>query len=128
MCAVVCVCVCGCVRGCVCLFVPVLIRIYTTGPRFNVVSCIAHYCYLPRGWKLKPETNSEPCAVKCTREISVARKSGCVRGVNLRLSQPEATMGCCGKTISSQAFSVEGRGQKRGGVTGERGNILNYFE
>ncbi|CAK6952017.1 Hypothetical predicted protein [Scomber scombrus] len=50
--------------------------IYTTGPCFNVVSCIAYYCYLPRGWKSKPETNSEPCAVKCTREISVARKSG----------------------------------------------------
>lgn len=45
----------------------------------------------------------------------MVRKSGCVRGVNLRLSQPEATMGCCGKTISSQAFSVKGRGQ-RGGV------------
>lgn len=32
----------------------------------------------------------------------------CVRGVNLRLSQPEATMGCCGKTISCQA--LKGRG------------------
>ena len=92
-----------------CLFIPVLIRIYTTGPWFSVVSSIAHYCYLPRGWKLKPETNNEPCGVKCTQEISVARKSGCVRGVNLRLSQPEATMGCCGEMISSKAFSVEGR-------------------
>lgn len=108
MCA--CVPMCVCARACVCLFVPVLIRIYTTGPWFNVVSCIAHYCYLPWGWKLKPETNSEPRAVKCTREISVARKSGRVRGVNLRLSQPEATMGCCGEMISRQAFSVEGRG------------------
>lgn len=108
-------CVCLCVHSGlhvpVWLFVPVLIRIYTTEPRFSVVSCIAHYCYLPRGWKLKPETNSEPCAVKCTREISVARKSECVRGVNLRLSQPEATMGCCAQTVPSHARSVEGRGQ-----------------
>ena len=43
----------------------------------------------------------------------MARKSGCVRGVNLRLSQPEATMGWCGKKISSQASSV-----KDGGETG----------
>lgn len=108
-----------------CLLFLVLIRIYTTGPGFNVVSCIAHYCYLPWGWKLKSETNSEPCAVKCTREISVARKSGCVRGVNLRLSQPEATMGCCGKTISSQAFSVEGREHyKVEWEIAERHNIL----
>lgn len=115
MCACVCVCVCGRLCVPVCLFVPVLIRIYTTGPCFNVVSCIAHYRYLPQGWKLKSETNSEPCAVKCTQEISQARKSGCVRGVNLRLSQPEATIGCCGETIFSQAFRLEGRKQKKGG-------------
>lgn len=47
----------------------------------------------------------------------MVRKSGCVRGVNLRLSQPEATAGCCGKTISSQAFSVKDReeGRREGG-------------
>ena len=78
---------------CVCVFVPVLIRIYATGPCLAVASCIAHYRYLPQGWKLKHETNREPCAAKCTQEISQARKLGCVRGVNLRLSQPEATIG-----------------------------------
>lgn len=76
------------------VFVPVLIRIYATGPRFAVASCIAHYRYLPRGCELKHETNSELCAAKCAQEISQARKLGCVRGVNLRLSQPEATIGC----------------------------------
>lgn len=48
-----CVRACDCRRKggcrCVCLLVPVLIRIYTTGPGFNVVSCIAHYRYLPPG-------------------------------------------------------------------------------
>ncbi len=117
----VCVCVCVC-------SVPVLIRIYTAGPCFNVVSCIAHYCYLPPGWKSKPETNSELCAVKCTQEISVARKSGCVRGVNLRLSQPEATMGCCGKTISSQAFRVEAVTKRWGGVLWWRDVLCNLIQ
>lgn len=44
-----CVCVTAGGRAavCVCLSVPVLIRIYTTGPGFIVVSCIAHYRYLP---------------------------------------------------------------------------------
>lgn len=37
----------------VCLLVPVLIRIYTTGPGFNVVSCIAHYRYLPPGLEVE---------------------------------------------------------------------------
>lgn len=111
----------------VCLFVPVLIRIYTTGPGFNVVSCIAHYCYLPRGWKLRLETNSKPCAVKCTREISAARKPGCVTGVNLRLSQPRATMGSCGETISGQALNAqgkEGHKGKRGGYCKEERAFL----
>lgn len=52
----------------------------------------------------------------------MARKSGCVRGVNLRLSQPEATMGCCEKTISSQAFCVEAVTKRWGGV-GEWGDM-----
>lgn len=102
----------------VCLFVPVLIRTYTTGLRFDVVSCIAHYRDLPQGWKSKPETNRKPRAVKCTQEINQARKLGCVRGVNLMLSQPEATIGRCGDTISSKGFQLEEKGQNwKGGVS-----------
>lgn len=96
--------------GCERVFVPVLIRIYATGPGFAVASCIAHYRYLPRGCKLKHETNSELCAAKCAQEISQARKLGCVRGVNLRLSQPEATIGCRKDAIfSGGAFGLQGR-------------------
>lgn len=102
-------CVCDC--ACACVFVPVLIRIYATGPCFAVASCIAHYRYLPQGWKLKHETNREPCAAKCTQEISQARKLGCVRGVNLRLSQPEATIGYRKDAIFRKAFGLQGRKQ-----------------
>lgn len=105
------------------MFVPVLIKIYTTGPRFVVASCIAHYRYLPRGWKLKHETNSELCAAKCAQEISQARKLGCVRGVNLRLSQPEATIGYRKDAI----FRGGLLGCRAGNATRWRGDISCNF-
>jgi len=33
--------------------VPVLIRLYTAGPYFGVVSCTAHYCRLPPGLEVE---------------------------------------------------------------------------
>lgn len=77
---------------------------------------------------MKLETNREPCAAKCTQEISQARKLGCVRGVNLRLSQPEATIAHRKDAIFRKAFGLRvAGGWGQGSRTRRRGDVSCNF-